>query len=63
MSSRRIAIAIGGVDAVGVIFGDLCALNVLRLAGKHIDRGEPLTKRSKMQVSVGHFFIQNGIFF
>ena len=33
-----------------------------RRAEKHIDRGEELTQWSKVQILVGHFFVQNGYF-
>ena len=62
MLSRRVVIAITGVYAVGVIVGGISVLNVLRLAEKHIDRGEELTRWSIMQIVVGHFFVQNGYF-
>ena len=62
MSSRRVVIAITGVYAVGVIVGGISVLNVLRLAEKHIDRGEQLTQWSKVQIVVGHFFVQYGYF-
>jgi hypothetical protein len=60
MSSRRVVLAITGVCAVGVIGGGISVLNVLRLAEKHIDRGEELTPWSKVQILVEHFFVQNG---
>jgi hypothetical protein len=62
MSSRRIVLAITGFYAVGVIGGVLSALNVVRLAEKHVDRGEEMTRWSIMQFVVGHFFVQYGHF-
>jgi hypothetical protein len=61
MSSRRIVLAITGVYAVGVIVGVISALNVVRLAEKHVDRGEEMTRWSIMQFVVGHFFVQYGL--
>ena len=60
MSSRRIVLAFTGVYAVGEIVGVISALNVIRLAEKHVDRGEELTRWSIMQFVVGHFFVQYG---
>jgi hypothetical protein len=60
--SRRVVSAITGVYVVGVIVGGISILNVLRLAEKHIDRGEELTAWSKVQILGGHFFVQNGYF-
>lgn len=60
MSSRRVVLAITGVYAVGVIGGGISVLNVLRLAEKHIDRGEEMSRWSIMQFVVGHFFVQYG---
>jgi hypothetical protein len=62
MLSRRVALAITGVYVVGVIVGGMSVLNILRLAEKHVDRGEALTQWSKVQILVGHFFVQNGYF-
>ncbi len=62
MSSRRVMFVLTAIYAVGVILGGLCVLNVFRLAEKHIDRGEPLTQWSIVQISVGHFFVRNGYF-
>jgi hypothetical protein len=62
MLSRRVVSAITGVYVVAVIVGGISVLNVLRLAEKHIDRGEELTRWSKAQIVVGHFFVQNGYF-
>ena len=62
MLSRRVVLTVTGVYAVGVIFGGISVLNVLRLAEKHVDRGEPLTQWSIMQFVVGHFFVRNGYF-
>jgi hypothetical protein len=62
MSSRRVVLAITGVYVFGVIVGGISVLNVLRLAEKHIDRGEALTQWSIMQFVVGHFFVRNGYF-
>lgn len=62
MSSRRIVLAITGFYAVGVIGGVISALNVVRLAEKHVDRGEEMTRWSIMQLVVGHFFVQYGHF-
>jgi hypothetical protein len=60
MSSRRVVLAITGVYAVGVLVGYASVVNVLRLAQKHIDRGKALTGWSKVQIVIGHFFVQNG---
>ncbi len=54
--------AITGVYAIGVIVGCVSVLNVFRLAENHVDRGEALTRWSKVQIVVGHFFVQNGYF-
>jgi hypothetical protein len=62
MLAQRVVLAISGIYAVGVIVGYASAVNVVRLAQKHVDRGESLTGWSKLQIMVGHFFVQNGYF-
>jgi hypothetical protein len=60
MSLLRVILALTIVHAVGVIAGVLLCLNVLRLAVIHLDRGEELTRWSRVRIIVGHFFVHHG---
>jgi hypothetical protein len=60
MRLLRVALAVTVAHGVAVIVGYVRSLSVLRLAEKHIDRGEEPTRWSIRQIEVGHFFVQNG---